>query len=129
MRIGGAFVAVLGVLFMGAVMIVNQLLKPDPATPGAWLFDGASGHFFIICAAIAGVWYAGWFLFVAYQRLLDSAYPNRHCERAMARLAKAAAEDSHSRPAATVRPHRRPPPTAPMPVVPDDEPTVTINSQ
>jgi hypothetical protein len=119
----GRVVAVLAAIFMGGVLLFNQLVRPAPGTAGAWLFDGASRPLVITCALIFLGECVLLGLFIGYQHLADHFWPDRHYQRAMRSLAAANAANPQ-------RPIDRPrrtalPPTAPLPQAPTGEPTVT----
>lgn len=121
MRLTGRVIAVLATLGMIVVLVVNQWVKPaDPSATGAWLFEGASRTMVIACTLFTLAWYAGWGLFIAYQRVMDTHYPDRHYRRAAQECERVTspAAPQIARPAG--------PPTAPLPVAPTEQPTVTV---
>jgi hypothetical protein len=114
---------------MAGLLIGNQMLKPDPGTTGAWLFDGASRGLIIGITLLVVVLFVAFGLFLAYQHFMDTYYPDRFHERDMALLEQITIADRESarRPARS-RSSAPPtaPPTAPLPVAPDDHPTAVV---
>jgi len=109
-------VALLAGVLLVAVLVINDVLRPPADSPGGWLFQNASAGLVKGCAVFAAAYYLAWVAFVTYQHFWGEP-----------RWRAAAAEDvKHLRAPAVVTPLRaqRPAPTQPLPVPPDEAPTV-----